>query len=99
MKKKLMAYYEAHVSGGYVVECYVEGQWECVFRHEGDYETMYAECERRANIRQARLEALVRGLPALATATEVKKVSVPARRSEVPQQPEFALFAGLSLQF
>ena len=64
--KNLIAYYETHISGGYLVECYVEGRWECIFRHEGDYETLYAECERRAAIRKARLEALIQGLPALA---------------------------------
>jgi hypothetical protein len=97
--KKLIAYYEPHVSGGYVVECYVEGHWECIFRHEGGFETLYAECERRAAIRKGRLEALIQGLPALEQVTEVKQVCVSPRHSEVPQQAEFALFTGMSLQF
>ena len=79
--KNLIAYYETHTSGGYLVECYVEGRWECIFRHEGDYETLYAECERRAGIRKARLEALIQGLPALAL-TEAKKAS--PRKLAVP---------------
>ena len=93
--ENLIAYYETHISGGYLVECYVEGRWECIFRHEGDYETLYAECERRAGIRKAHLEALIQGLPALAL-TEVKKAST--RKLAVPQQPEFALLTGMSLQ-
>ncbi len=93
--KNLIAYYETHISGGYLVECYVEGRWECIFRHEGDYETLYAECERRAGIRKARLEALIQGLPALAL-TEAKKAS--PQKLAVPQQPEFALLTGMSLQ-
>ena len=93
--KNLIAYYETHISGGYLVECYVEGRWECIFRHEGDYETLYAECERRAAIRKGRLEALIQGLPALAP-SQVKKAS--PRQLAVPRQPEFALFTGMSLQ-
>ena len=91
--KNLIAYYETHINGGYLVECYVEGRWECIFRNEGDYETMYAECERREAIRKARLEALIQGLPALAP---TEKAS--ARKLAVPQQPEFALLTGMSLQ-
>ena len=91
--ENLIAYYETHISGGYLVECYVEGRWECIFRHEGDYETLYAECERRAAIRKGRLEALIQGLPALAP---TEKAS--ARKLAVPQQPEFALLTGMSLQ-
>jgi hypothetical protein len=91
--ENLIAYYETHISGGYLVECYVEGRWECIFRHEGDYETLYAECERRAGIRKAHLEALIQGLPALAP---TEKAS--ARKLAVPQQPEFALLTGMSLQ-
>jgi hypothetical protein len=62
--KKLYAYYEHHASRGYVVECYVEGEWVCSFTHDvNDKDSLYQECERRAKLNGARMEALIRGLP------------------------------------
>jgi hypothetical protein len=86
--KKLYAFYVPHASGGYVVECYMGGRWECTFRHEGDFDSLYTECERRAQLREARIEAVVSGLPtgALSTQTE-ESTALPA----FEQQQEFAM--------
>jgi len=61
--KRMYAYYEAHPTSGFVVECETDGRWTCSFRHEGDFNSLYNECERRAKVNEARLEAVIQGLP------------------------------------